>query len=37
LNDTTKVLKRVPHLKKLDGVPVDVDERDQALAARAAG
>ena len=29
-----QVLKRLPHLKKLDGIPVDVDERDQALAAR---
>ncbi|KAI8464416.1 MAG: tumor suppressor, Mitostatin-domain-containing protein [Monoraphidium minutum] len=29
-----QVLKRLPGLKKLDGIPVDVDERDQALAAR---
>jgi hypothetical protein len=29
-----QVLKRLPNLKKLDGVPVDVDERDQALQAR---
>lgn len=28
-----QVIKRVPGLKKLDGVPVDVDERDQAAAA----
>lgn len=29
-----QVLKRLPNLKKLDGIPVDVDERDQALQAR---
>uniref|UniRef100_A0A6U0YTQ6 Dynein axonemal light chain 1 n=1 Tax=Polytomella parva TaxID=51329 RepID=A0A6U0YTQ6_9CHLO len=29
-----EVIKRIPNLKKLDGVPVDVDERDQALAQR---
>lgn len=29
-----QVLKRLPSLKKLDGIPVDVDERDQALQAR---
>eukprot|EP00877_Chromochloris_zofingiensis_P002454 jgi/Chrzof1/12209/Cz06g25120.t1 len=29
-----EVLKRLPNLKKLDGIPVDVDERDQALQAR---
>lgn len=28
-----QVLKRLPQLKKLDGIPVDVDERDQAKAA----
>jgi dynein light chain 1 len=28
------VLKRLPNLKKLDGIPVDVDERDQAVQAR---
>lgn len=25
-----QVLKRLPQLKKLDGIPVDVDERDTA-------
>lgn len=29
-----QVLKRLPNLKKLDGIPVDVDERDQAMQAR---
>eukprot|EP00798_Chlamydomonas_sp_ICE-L_P024110 gene24110-9685_t len=29
-----EVIKRVPNLKKLDGIPVDVDERDQANAAK---
>lgn len=29
-----EVLKRIPGLKKLDGIPVDVDERDQAMAAK---
>eukprot|EP00879_Flechtneria_rotunda_P013852 GHRR01014468.1.p1 GENE.GHRR01014468.1~~GHRR01014468.1.p1 ORF type:complete len:201 (+),score=67.83 GHRR01014468.1:606-1208(+) len=29
-----EVLKRLPNLKKLDGIPVDVDEREQALQAR---
>jgi dynein light chain 1 len=29
-----QVLKRLPNLKKLDGIPVDVDEREQAIAAR---
>eukprot|EP00891_Asterochloris_glomerata_P007676 jgi/Astpho2/7676/e_gw1.00115.188.1_t len=28
-----EVLKRIPQLKKLDGIPVDVDERDAAKAA----
>jgi hypothetical protein len=28
-----QVLKRLPNLKKLDGIPVDVDERDLALQA----
>lgn len=32
-----EVLKRLPNLKKLDGIPVDVDERDQALQARSVG
>eukprot|EP00803_Ostreobium_quekettii_P009541 evm.model.scf_847EXC.9 EVM.evm.TU.scf_847EXC.9 scf_847EXC:49657-50905(-) len=32
-----EVLKRLPTLKKLDGVPVDVDEKEQAEAARNAG
>lgn len=32
-----QVLKRLPNLKKLDGIPVDVDERDQALQARGGG
>jgi len=27
-----QVLKRVPQLKKLDGIPIDVDERDAAKA-----
>lgn len=27
-----QVIKRVPSLKKLDGIPVDVDERDAAKA-----
>jgi dynein light chain 1 len=41
-NNTTaeyrvEVLKRLPNLKKLDGIPVDVDERDQALAATRGG
>lgn len=31
-----EVLKRVPQLKKLDGIPVDVDEREQAQAGKAA-
>lgn len=26
-----QVIKRLPNLKKLDGIPVDVDEREQAL------
>jgi len=26
-----EVIKRLPNLKKLDGIPVDVDERDQAV------
>eukprot|EP00983_Pelagomonas_calceolata_P010047 326135-Pelagomonas_calceolata.AAC.3 len=25
-----EVIKRLPNLKKLDGIPVDVDEREQA-------
>ena len=29
-----EIIKRVPQLKKLDGIPVDVDERDAAKAAR---
>lgn len=29
-----EVIKRIPKLKKLDGIPVDVDERDAAQAAR---
>eukprot|EP00191_Tetraselmis_sp_GSL018_P005455 CAMPEP_0177600568 /NCGR_PEP_ID=MMETSP0419_2-20121207/13718_1 /TAXON_ID=582737 /ORGANISM="Tetraselmis sp., Strain GSL018" /LENGTH=199 /DNA_ID=CAMNT_0019093621 /DNA_START=300 /DNA_END=899 /DNA_ORIENTATION=+ len=29
-----EVLKRLPNLKKLDGIPVDVDEKDAAQAAR---
>lgn len=29
-----EVVKRLPNLKKLDGIPVDVDEKEQALAAR---
>ena len=33
----TQVLKRLPNLKKLDGIPVDVDERDQAIQARGGG
>ena len=28
-----QVLKRVPGLKKLDGIPIDVDEREAAKAA----
>jgi hypothetical protein len=28
-----QVLKRIPNLKKLDGVPIDVDEREAAKAA----
>jgi hypothetical protein len=28
-----QVIRRVPQLKKLDGIPVDVDEREQAQAA----
>lgn len=28
-----QVLRRIPGLKKLDGVPIDVDERDAAAAA----
>ncbi|KAL3162023.1 hypothetical protein ABBQ38_009094 [Trebouxia sp. C0009 RCD-2024] len=32
-NYRIEVLKRLPQLKKLDGIPVDVDERDQAKAA----
>ena len=31
----TQVLKRLPNLKKLDGAPVEVEEREAALAARA--
>ncbi|KAG2500984.1 hypothetical protein HYH03_000806 [Edaphochlamys debaryana] len=31
-----EVVKRLPNLKKLDGMPVDVDEREQANAARGA-
>lgn len=27
------MLKRLPQLKKLDGIPIDVDERDAAKAA----
>ncbi|MEW5302398.1 MAG: hypothetical protein WDW38_002446 [Sanguina aurantia] len=29
-----EVIKRLPNIKKLDGVPIDVDEREQANAAR---
>lgn len=29
-----QVVKRLPNLKKLDGMPVDVDEREQANVAR---
>jgi hypothetical protein len=29
-----QVIKRVPQLRKLDGIPVDVDEREQAQAAK---
>jgi dynein light chain 1 len=29
-----QVIKRLPNLKKLDGIPVDVDEREQAKTAR---
>jgi dynein light chain 1 len=25
-----EIIKRVPQLKKLDGIPIDVDEREQA-------
>ena len=32
-----EVLKRVPQLLKLDGIPVDVDEREAAAAAKAEG
>ena len=32
--DVLQVLKRLPNLKKLDGIPVDVDERDAAAAKR---
>ena len=28
-----QILKRLPHLKKLDGIPVDVDERESAAKA----
>lgn len=28
-----QVVKRIPQLKKLDGIPVDVDEREAAAAA----
>ena len=31
-----QVIKRLPNLKKLDGIPVDVDERDAAAAKRGA-
>eukprot|EP00892_Ulva_mutabilis_P009606 jgi/Ulvmu1/7017/UM033_0076.1 len=34
-NYRVEVLKRVPQLKKLDGVPIDVDEREAAAAAAA--
>ncbi len=30
-----QVLKRLPNLKKLDGAPVEVEEREAALVARA--
>jgi hypothetical protein len=26
-----QVLKRLPNLKKIDGVPVDVEEKDMAM------
>mmetsp|Transcript_32024 Transcript_32024/g.80881 ORF Transcript_32024/g.80881 Transcript_32024/m.80881 type:complete len:200 (-) Transcript_32024:24-623(-) len=32
-----EVIKRIPGLKKLDGIPVDVDEKDAAEQARNAG
>lgn len=28
-----KVLRRLPNLRKLDGIPIDVDEREAAKAA----
>jgi hypothetical protein len=35
-DDLVQVLKRVPNLKKLDGMVVDPEERDAAIAAVAA-
>ena len=35
LRPAAQVLKRLPNLKKLDGAPVEVEEREAALAARA--
>lgn len=32
----TQVVKRLPNLKKLDGVPIEVEEREAAQAARGA-
>ena len=29
-----QVVKRLPNLKKLDGIPIDVDEKEAAAAAR---
>jgi hypothetical protein len=31
---TVQVLKRLPNLKKLDGVPISAEERDAAKAAK---
>lgn len=31
-----EVIKRIPHIKKIDGIPVDVDEKEAASAARGA-
>lgn len=35
LTPAAQVLKRLPNLKKLDGAPVEVEEREAVLAARA--
>lgn len=29
-----QVIRRLPNLRKLDGIPVDVDEREQANASK---